>query len=59
MSRRKIVYDDSNNKIFVIQTFDCNNYERVDTLRYEYKYSANMIIYQCCKFSKNDMLSNY
>ena len=46
MSRRKIVYDNNNNKNFDIQTFDYNNPERVDTFRYEYKYADNRIIYQ-------------
>ena len=46
MSRQKIVYDDNNNKIFDIHTFDYNNQERVDTFRYEYKYADNRIIYQ-------------
>jgi hypothetical protein len=54
MSRQKIVYDDNNNKIFDIQTFDYNNPERVDTFRYEYKYAGNRIIYQFRKLSDND-----
>jgi len=54
MSRRKIVYDNNNNKIFDIQTFDHNNPERVDTFRYEYKYADNRIIYQFRKLSEND-----
>lgn len=54
MSRRKIVYDNNNNKIFDIQTFDYNNPERVDTFRYEYKYADNRIIYQFRKLSEND-----
>jgi hypothetical protein len=54
MSRNKIVYDDNNNKIFDIQTFNYNNPERVDTFRYAYKYADNRIIYQFRKFSEND-----
>jgi len=54
MSRRKIVYDENNNKTFDIQTFDNNNPERVDTFRYEYKYLDNRIIYQFRKLSEND-----
>lgn len=54
MSRRKIIYDDNNNKIFDIQTFDFNNPERVDTFRYEYKYANNRILYQFRKLSEND-----
>jgi hypothetical protein len=54
MSRQKIVYDDNNNKIFDIQTFDYNNPERVDTFRYEYKYAGNRIFYQFRKLSEND-----
>lgn len=54
MSRQKQVYDNNNNKIFEIQTFDYNNPERVDTFRYEYKYDNNRIIYQFRKLSEND-----
>lgn len=54
MSRRQIVYDANDNKIYDIQTFDYNNPERVDTFRYEYKYENNRIIYQFCKLSEND-----
>jgi hypothetical protein len=54
MSRRKIVYDDNNNKIYDIQSFDYNNPERVDTFRYEYKYADNRIIHQFRKLSEND-----
>lgn len=54
MSRQKIVYDDNNNMIFNIQTFDYNNPERVDTFKYEYKYANNRIIYQFRKLSEND-----
>jgi len=54
MSRKKIVYDDNNNKIFDIQTFDYNNPERVDTFKYAYKYADNRIIYQFRKLSEND-----
>ena len=54
MSRQKIVYDENNNKIFDIQTFDYNNPERVDTNRFEYKYEDNRIIYQFRKLSEND-----
>lgn len=54
MSRGKILYDDNNNKIFEIQTFDYNNPERVDTFRYEYKYDNNRIIYQFRQLSEND-----
>ncbi|HPM10707.1 MAG TPA: hypothetical protein PK941_09720 [Paludibacter sp.] len=54
LSRREFVYDDNNNKIYDIQTFDYNNPERVDTLRYEYKYENNRIVYQFCKLSEND-----
>ncbi|WP_375559982.1 hypothetical protein ACE193_20030 [Bernardetia sp. OM2101] len=54
MSRSKIIYDDNNNKIFDIQTFDFNNPERIDTNRFEYKYADNRIIYQFRKLSKND-----
>lgn len=54
MSRQKIVYDNNNNKIFDIQTFDYNNPERVDTFRYAYKYADNRIIYQFRKLSEND-----
>lgn len=54
MSRQKIVYDDNNNKIFDIHTFDYYNQEGVDTFRYEYKYADNRIIYQFRKLSEND-----
>jgi len=54
MSRRKIVYDANDNKIYDIRTFDYNNPERVDTFRYEYKYENNRIIYQFRKLSEND-----
>jgi len=56
MSRQKFVYDENNNKIFNIQTFDYNNPERVDTFRFEYKYSDNLIIYQFRKLSENDSI---
>ena len=54
MSRQKIVYDENNNKVFDIQTFDYNNPERVDTNRFEYKYADNRIIYQFRKLSEYD-----
>ena len=54
MSRQKFVYDENNNKIFDIQTFDYNNPGRVDTFRFEYKYADNRIIYQFRKLSEND-----
>jgi len=54
MSRRKIEYDNHNNKVFDIQTFDFNNSERIDTFRYEYKYDNNRIVYQYRKLSSND-----
>jgi hypothetical protein len=54
MSRKKIVYDVNNNKIFDIQTFDYNNPERVDTSIYAYKYADNRIIYQFRKLFEND-----
>jgi hypothetical protein len=53
MSRHKIVYDKNNNKVFDIVTFDYNNPERVDTFRYEYKYSNKRIIYQYQNLSNN------
>lgn len=54
MAREKIEYDNHNNKLFEIQTFDFNNPERIDTFRYEYKYSGNRIIYQYRKLAIND-----
>ena len=54
MSRQNIEYDNHNNKLFEIQTFDFNNPERTDTFRYEYKYSGNRIIYQYRKLTVND-----
>ena len=54
LSRRKIEYDNQNNKIFDIQTFDFNNLGRIDTFKFEYKYSENLIIYQYRKLSDND-----
>lgn len=54
MSRQKIVYDDNNNVVFDIQTYDFNNPERVDTFKYEYKYANNQIIYQFRKLSVYD-----
>ena len=54
MSRRKIEYDNHNNKVFDIQTFDFNNLERIDTFKFEYKYSENRIIYQYRKLSDDD-----
>ncbi|MBV7441485.1 hypothetical protein KRX57_08630 [Weeksellaceae bacterium TAE3-ERU29] len=56
ISRSKIIYDDNNNRIFNIQTFDFNNPEQVDTIRFEYKYANNRIIYQLCKLSENDSI---
>lgn len=52
--RQSIVYDYNNNILFDIQTNDYNNPSRVDTFRYEYKYSGNQIIYQFRKLSEND-----
>lgn len=54
MARQKIEYDNQNNKLFQIQTFDFNNPERIDTFKYEYKYSGNRIIYQYRKLAAND-----
>jgi hypothetical protein len=54
MSRHEIEYDNPNNKTLDIQTFDYNNPDRVDTLRFEYKYSGNRIIQQIQKRSTND-----
>jgi len=54
MARQKIEYDSHNNKLFEIQTFDVNNPERIDTFKYEYKYSGNRIIYQYRKLSAID-----
>jgi len=54
MSRQNIEYDNHNNKLFEIQTFDFNNPERIDTFIYEYKYSGNRIIYQYRKLTIND-----
>jgi len=54
MSRQKFVYDENNNKIFDIQSFDYNNPGRVDTFRFEYKYADNRIIYQFRRLSEND-----
>ena len=54
MARQTIEYDNHNNKLFEIQTFDFNNPERIDTFRYEYKYSENRIIYQNRKLTVND-----
>ncbi|MCU0378748.1 MAG: hypothetical protein MUC78_10870 [Bacteroidales bacterium] len=54
MSRQKFVYDENDNKIFNIQTFDFNDPERADTFRFEYKYADKRIIYQFHKLSEND-----
>ncbi len=54
MTRQIIEYDNHNNRLFEIQTFDFNNPARIDTFRYEYKYSGNRIIYQYRKFAVND-----
>ncbi len=54
MSGQNIVYDKNNNEIFNIQTFDYNNPGRVDTVRYEYNYADNRIIYQFRKLSEYD-----
>jgi hypothetical protein len=54
MARHKIVYDSHNNKLFDIQTYDVNNSERIDTIKYEYKYTGNRIIYQYRKLAVND-----
>lgn len=54
MARQIIEYDNHNNILFEIQTFDFNNPERIDTFRYEYKYSGNRIIFQYRKLTVND-----
>lgn len=54
MSGRKIVFDDHNNKIFDIQTFPHDNHTQADTIRYQYTYANNRIIYQFRKLSEND-----
>ena len=54
MARNELIYDNHNNKIFDIQTFDINNPERIDTNRYEYKYAGNLISYQYRKLSDVD-----
>jgi len=57
LSRDKIVYDNHNNKLFdIYQTYDINNPDKIDTNRYEYKYSENRIIYQYRKLSDNDSI---
>jgi len=54
MSRNEIKYDNQNNILFDIQTFDFNEPARIDTFKYEYKYSDNRITYQFRKLSEND-----
>jgi hypothetical protein len=54
MARHKIVYDSHNNKLLDIQTYDINNPERIDTNKYDYKYTGNRIIYQYLKLAVND-----
>lgn len=54
LSRQEIRYDDHNNKLFDIQSFDINNPGRIDTVRYEYKYMDGRIVFQCCKRSEID-----
>jgi hypothetical protein len=54
VSRNNIVYDFNNNKIYDVQTFDHNNQGKIDSIRYEYKYLSNLIVYQFSKLSKND-----
>ncbi len=54
MSRNEIKYDNQNNILFNIHTFDFNNSARKDTFKYEYKYSDNRITYQYCTLSVND-----
>ena len=54
MSRRTFKCDNHNNVVHDIQTFDFNNPQRIDTTKYEYKYSGDRIIYQYRSFSNND-----
>lgn len=54
MARKTIEYDNNHNKLFVYHTYDYNNRDRVDTFRYEYKYTNSKIAYQYCKLSAND-----
>lgn len=56
LSREEIVYDNHNNKLFVIHDFDVNNPGRIDSNRFEYKYFGNCIVYQCSKYSKHDSI---
>ncbi len=52
-SAYKMEYDDHDNKILEINTFDCNE-PGIDTIQYVYKYAGNRIIYQRCTYSDND-----
>jgi hypothetical protein len=53
-SKEKVVYDENNNVIFKIQTSGfCNSEHVVDTLKYEYKYEDNQIVYQLMTYSDN------
>jgi hypothetical protein len=54
MAQHKKIYDSHNNILFDIQTYDVNNPERIDTNKYEYKYSGNRIVYQYRKLNDND-----
>lgn len=54
MSRNEIKYDNQNNILFDIQTFDFNNPKRIHAFKYEYKYYDNRIVYQYRKLSAND-----
>lgn len=57
LSKQKLIYDNYNNLIFSIQTFDYNNPQRIDTLKYSYNYANNQITYQSRKLSNNDSTS--
>jgi hypothetical protein len=54
MSRQKIEHDSHSNKIYDILSFDLNNPERIDTFRFDYKYTGDKITYQYRKLSAYD-----
>jgi hypothetical protein len=55
LGRESLIYNSNNDKVYQIQTFDINHPNRIDTtVRYEYKYQGNRIVYQKSSFSRLD-----
>jgi hypothetical protein len=55
LSKKKIIYNSKNDKLYEILIYSINDPSKTDTIiRYEYKYDRDIIVYQKSSFSKND-----